>query len=125
MNGWLSILLLIISNTFMTLAWYGHLKWKDTSLFQNKSLWFVLLLSWGIAFFEYLFMIPANRIGSKENGGPWDLFQLKIVQEGIGLTVFTLVALFFFKGEQFHWRYALAFVFIVAAVWLVFGGAKN
>ncbi len=125
MNAWLTVILLIISNTFMTFAWYGHLKWKDAPIFQSKSAWVVLLISWGIAFFEYLFMIPANRLGSKENGGPWDLFQLKIVQEAIGLTVFTIVALFIFKGEQFHWRYAMAFVFIVAAVWLVFGGAKN
>ena len=119
-----TVVLLIISNLFMTFAWYGHLKWKSMSFLQHAGFWTFILFSWAIAFFEYMFMVPANRIGSKENGGPWDLFQLKIVQEAISITIFTLVAIFVFKGESFHWRYAVAFLLILTAVWLVFGFKK-
>lgn len=80
----------------------------------------IILVSWGIAFFEYVLMVPANRLGSKETGGNLDLFQLKILQEAISLIVFTIVVLFLFKGENIHWRHVLAFVFILAALYLVY-----
>jgi uncharacterized protein (DUF486 family) len=116
-----TIALLVASNTFMTLAWYGHLKWKNAALFQNKfGIIGIVLASWGIAFFEYLLMVPANRLGSKETGGNLDLFQLKILQEVIGILVFAVVVLFLFKGETIQWKHALAFCFILAAVWLVY-----
>jgi len=109
-----TILLLISSNFFMTFAWYGFL--KDRGI----PLWKAILVSWGIAFFEYLLMVPANRLGSKETGGNLDLFQLKILQEVIGILVFAVVVLFLFKGETIQWKHALAFCFILAAVWLVY-----
>jgi uncharacterized protein (DUF486 family) len=115
-----TILLLLGSNVFMTLAWYGHLKWKSLSFLQSKSLIWIILMSWGIAFFEYLLMVPANRLGSRETGGNMDLFQLKILQEAISLVVFTVVVLFLFKGENLHWRHVTAFVLILIALYLVY-----
>lgn len=120
MRSIFTLVLLIASNVFMTLAWYGHLKWKPLQ-FLEKSHWiWICLVSWGIAFFEYLLMIPANRLGSKELGGNFDLFQLKIIQEVIGIVVFTVVVVFVFKGEMLHWRHILAFLFLLFAVVLVF-----
>ena len=76
----LTIGLLILSNTFMTLAWYGHLKFKQMNWASNMGLLSIILISWGIALFEYLFQVPANRIGYMDNGGPFNLWQLKVIQ---------------------------------------------
>jgi len=112
--------LLILSNTFMTLAWYGHLKFKEFKWFSTLPLVVVILISWGIALFEYFFQVPANRIGFKGNGGPFTLFQLKVIQEAITLVVFTLFAVFAFKTETFKFNHFIAFVFIILAVYFVF-----
>lgn len=115
-----TILLLIASNVFMTIAWYGHLKFKEMSWFSTLPLIGVILISWGIAFFEYCFQVPANRIGYVGNGGPFSLIQLKIIQEVVSLTVFVVITTLIFKSETFRWNHVLAFVFLVAAVYLVF-----
>ncbi len=104
----------------MTLAWYGHLKFKEMRWFSTLPLVAVILISWGIALFEYFFQVPANRIGFKGNGGPFSLFQLKVIQESITLIIFTLFAVFAFKTETFKWNYMIAFVFIMLAVYFVF-----
>lgn len=120
MTSFYTVLLLIASNVFMTFAWYGHLKFKDMSWFSSLPLIGVILVSWGIAFFEYCFQVPANRIGYQENGGPFSLIQLKIIQEVISLSVFVVISTLMFKSETFRWNHALAFVFMIAAVYLVF-----
>lgn len=112
--------LLISSNIFMTLAWYGHLKWKNFSFGEKWGMGGIILFSWFIALFEYFLMVPANRIGSRETGGPLDMFQLKILQEVISIAVFTVLVMFVFKGESLNWRYILAFCLLIAAVGLVF-----
>ena len=104
-----TIILLTISNTFMNLAWYGHLK------FRNDALWLVILASWGLAFFEYCFQVPANRIGSYE----WTVPQLKILQECITLVVFTIVAYALFRSPV-KWNYLVSYAFIIAAVFFAF-----
>ena len=114
------ILLLLVSNVFMTYAWYGHLKHMSA-----KPLIFAILASWGIAFFEYCFQVPANRIGYLGNGGPLSLIQLKVIQEVISLSVFTIFALVVFRTEQFRWNHILAFFLLVAAVYLVFRVPDN
>ena len=115
-----TILLLIASNVFMTFAWYGHLKLEEYSWFSKLGLWAVILISWGIALFEYCFQVPANRIGYVENGGPFTLMQLKVLQEVITLTVFTIIALFMFQGEKLQWNHLAAFGCLILAVWFVF-----
>lgn len=115
-----TVLLLVASNTFMTFAWYGHLKLKEFSWFASLPLWGVILFSWGIAFFEYCCQVPANRIGFIENGGPFTLIQLKIIQEVITLVVFVIFSTIAFKTEDFRWNHILAFVLLIAAVYLVF-----
>lgn len=120
MTAFYTVLLLVASNIFMTFAWYGHLRMKDFSWFHSLPLIGVILFSWGIAFFEYCFQVPANRIGFKENGGPFTLMQLKIIQEVITLVVFVVFSTLFFKTETFRWNHALAFLLLIAAVWLVF-----
>ena len=120
MKGLKTIIFLIISNSFMTLAWYGHLRFKDFSWGRNLALFTVILISWGLAFFEYLFQVPANESGFKENGGPFTLVQLKTVQEAITLTVFMAFTLLFFKGEKLHWNHLAGFALIVLAVFVIF-----
>ena len=121
MKGYIvTILLLIISNVFMTFAWYGHLKLQSTGVSKNWPLYIVILVSWGIALFEYSFQVPANRMGFQENGGPFTLFQLKIIQEVITLTVFTIVAIFLFQGEKLHWNHIAAFLCLIGAVCFTF-----
>ena len=121
MKGYLvTILLLIISNVFMTLAWYGHLKLQSSGVSKGWPLYLVILVSWGIALFEYSFQVPANRMGYQENGGPFTLFQLKIIQEVITLTVFTIVAMFMFSGEKLHWNHIAAFLCLIGAVCFTF-----
>ena len=108
-SRWLPFVLLTGSNVFMTFAWYGHLKFKD------KPLFLVILVSWGIAFFEYLLQVPANRWGSNS----YSAYQLKIVQEVITLAVFIVFALFYFKVKP-AWNHVAAFICILAAVAFTF-----
>ena len=105
-----TIIFLIISNTFMTFAWYGHLK------FTNVALWKVILISWGIAFFEYCFQVPANRLGEQEG---FSGFQLKTIQEVITLSVFAVFAIFYLK-EPIRWNYLVSFALILGAVYFMF-----
>ena len=100
MQGIYSVLLLIVSNIFMTFAWYGHLKLQEMKLISNWPLFGVILLSWGIALFEYCFQVPANRIGFQENGGPFTLVQLKVIQEVITLTVFAVLSAVAFQNPS-------------------------
>lgn len=121
MNAWLTILLLVISNIFMTFAWYGHLKLQEMKVFtSNTPLYVVILVSWGIALLEYTCQVPANRLGFQGNGGAFSLMQLKVIQEAVTLIVFTLFTVVFFKGEPLHWNHFAAFVCLVLAVWFVF-----
>lgn len=119
-RGLLTIVLLVLSNTFMTLAWYGHLKFKDWKSFQNLGLIAIILISWGLALFEYFFQVPANRIGYKENGGPFSLLQLKVIQEVITLIVFVVFSLLFFKNQSFKWNHLVGLAFLVLAVYFIF-----
>ncbi len=116
----ITVLLLVVSNVFMTLAWYGHLKLQSSGVSSNWPLYAVILLSWGIALIEYIFMIPANRIGFDGNGGPFSLVQLKVMQECITLVVFTIFTMLAFRGTQLGWNHIVAFLLIIAAVYLVF-----
>lgn len=120
MKGVYTILLLIVSNIFMTFAWYGHLKLQEMKITTDWKLWMVILFSWGIALFEYCAQVPANRIGFIDNGGPFTLMQLKVIQEVITLTIFTPFALFIFKGQTLQWNHIAAFACLVLAVYFVF-----
>lgn len=121
MSALYTILLLLASNIFMTLAWYGHLKLQSTGFFTNATpLIFVILLSWGIAFFEYCLHVPANRIGFEGNGGPFTLMQLKVIQEVITLLVFVAFSAIAFH-MQLRWNHAVACLLLVGAVYFVFG----
>jgi hypothetical protein len=120
MRGLSTILLLLASNTFMTFAWYGHLRFKDITWVKELGLFAVILVSWGIAFFEYCLMVPANRLGHLAHGGPFSLVQLKVIQEVITLLVFAVFTSLVFKGETLKWNHALAALLLIAAVWLVF-----
>jgi uncharacterized protein (DUF486 family) len=120
MKGVYSILLLTTSNAFMTFAWYGHLKFKDMKWFSTLPLIAVILISWGIALFEYFFQVPANRLGYKEYGGPFTLLELKVIQEVITLVVFMTFSFFLFKNETFKLNHAIGFCFLVLAVYFIF-----
>ncbi len=121
MQGIIAIVLLVISNIFMTFAWYGHLKMKqEFSWFSTLPLFGVVLFSWGIALAEYMCQVPANRIGFNGNGGPFSLMQLKVIQEVITLVIFTLFATLAFEGETLHWNHLAAGVCLVLAVFFVF-----
>ena len=121
MNGWLTLGLLVISNISMTFAWYGQLKLSEMKVITSQTpLLLVILLSWGVALFEYLFMVPANRYGFIGNGGQFSLLQLKVMQEVISLVIFTVFTILFFKGEALHWNHFLAFCLLIVAVYLVF-----
>lgn len=119
-----TLLLLVISNIFMTFAWYGHLRLQQSGISKDWPLFVVILVSWGIALVEYCFMIPANRMGFSGNGGPFSLIQLKVIQEVVSLSVFTIVAMFFFSGEKFHWNHVAAFLCLVGAVYFAFLPSK-
>ena len=119
-HGILTVVMLIFSNIFMTFAWYGHLKLSEMKIITDWPLIVVILLSWGIALFEYCLTVPANRIGFQANGGPFSLLQLKVIQEVISLTVFTVMVMFLFKGEAIHWNHIAAFLCLVLAVFFVF-----
>ena len=117
----LTILLLVISNSFMTLAWYGNLKLQDMKLISpNTSIIVIVLISWCVALLEYSFLIPANRIGSDINGGPFSLVQLKVIQEVISCLVFGVIVSVLFKGETLQWNHLVAVIFLVLAVYFVF-----
>ena len=116
----LTIVLLVLSNTFMTFAWYGHLKFKQMNWFNNLGLAGAIFISWGIALFEYSFQVPANKIGYTENGGPFNLWQLKVIQEVITLVVFTIFALVFFKNETLSINHLIGFGFLILAVYFIF-----
>ena len=116
----LTVGMLVISNIFLTFAWYGHLKLQQTGVSSNWPLYLVILFSWGIALLEYSFQVPANRIGFVGNGGPFTLMQLKVMQEAITLVIFTVFTVVFFKGESLHWNHFLAFLLLIGAVYFVF-----
>jgi uncharacterized protein (DUF486 family) len=120
MKAFITIGLLILSNTFMTFAWYGHLKFKEMKWFENLSLIAIIAISWGIAFFEYCFQVPANRIGYKENGGPFSLMELKVIQEVITLVIFMIFSLLVFKNETFRLNHVIGCGFLVLAVYFIF-----
>lgn len=120
MRGVYTIALLVLSNVFMTFAWYGHLKFKELKWFENLGLAAIILLSWGLALFEYFFQVPANRMGFKGNGGPYSLVELKVIQEVITLCVFTSFSLLLFKNETFKLNHLIGFVFLILAVYFIF-----
>ena len=120
MRAFISILLLVVSNIFMTFAWYGHLKLQEMKVSTSWPLILVILFSWGIALFEYCAQVPANRIGFIDNGGPFNLMQLKVIQEVISLTVFTLIVTLIFKGQALQWNHIAAFFCLILAVYFVF-----
>ncbi len=119
-RGLATILLLVLSNVFMTLAWYGHLKFKELKWFENLGLIAIIFISWGLALFEYFFQVPANRIGFKENGGPFTLLQLKIIQEVITLIVFVVFSMIFFKTQTFKFNHFIGMIFLILAVYFIF-----
>ena len=117
----LTLTFLIISNTFMTLAWYGNLKLQEMKLISSSTpLYLIVLLSWGIALLEYSFLIPANRIGSDINGGPFSLVQLKVIQEVVSCIIFGIIVSVLFKGESLQWNHIVAFLLLALAVYFVF-----
>jgi len=121
MNGIYTILLLLVSNVFMTLAWYGHLKLQQMHVItDNTPLYIVVLMSWMIALAEYTFQVPANRIGYIGNGGAFTLVQLKVIQEVISLSVFTVFTVVLFNGEALRWNHFAAFACLILAVVLAF-----
>ena len=115
-----TLVLLVVSNIFMTLAWYGHLKLQSTGFSSNWPLVAVILFSWGIALFEYCFQVPANRLGFEGNGGPYSLIQLKVMQVVITLVVFVVFSFLAFENFQLRWNHYLAMLLLVGAVYLVF-----
>lgn len=119
-KGILTIGLLILSNSFMIIAWYGHLKFAELKWFNKLGLFAIILISWGIALFEYCFQVPANRIGFKEHGGPFSLVELKVLQEVITLVVFTVFTLIAFRNESWRWNHLWGFCCLILAVYFIF-----
>jgi uncharacterized protein (DUF486 family) len=120
MRGLYTIILLILSNAFMTLAWYGHLRFKDMKWSQHLGLVSIILISWGIALFEYILQVPANRLGFREHGGPFSLLQLKVIQEVITLVVFVIFSILFFRHESFRTNHLIGLILLVLAVYFIF-----
>ena len=120
MRGLITIILLVLSNAFMTLAWYGHLKFKEMKWSQNLGLVSIIFISWGIALFEYSLQVPANRTGFKEYGGPFSLVQLKVIQEVITLSVFIVFSVLFFKNETLRINHIIGFLCLILAVYFMF-----
>ena len=112
--------LLLLSNTFMTFAWYGHLKFREMKWFETLGLFSVVFISWGIALFEYCFQVPANRLGYKEYGGPFSLVELKVIQEVVNLIVFMVFTIVLFKNETLRWNHLVGFAFLALAVYFIF-----
>ena len=119
-QGIWTVIMLIFSNVFMTFAWYGHLKLQEMKVSTGWPLILIILFSWGVAFFEYCLTVPANRIGFNGNGGPFNLMQLKVIQEVISLTIFTVIVTFLFKGQTLQWNHIVAFFCLILAVFFVF-----
>ena len=115
-----TILLLIASNTFMTIAWYGHLRFKDISFMKNIGVVGAILISWLIALIEYSLMVPANKLGSNINGGPFNMWQLKIIQEVVSISVFVIFTLIFFKHDSLRWNHIIGFAFLIASLYFFF-----
>lgn len=120
MKAFATVGLLILSNIFMTVAWYGHLKFAEWKWFNKLGLLAIILISWGIALFEYMFQVPANKIGFQGNDGPFSLLQLKVIQEVITLSVFAVFTLLVFKNETFRLNHIISFIFLVLAVYFMF-----
>lgn len=120
MKGLYTVLLLILSNAFMTLAWYGHLRFKDMEWSKNLGLISIIFISWFIALFEYVLQVPANRMGFREHGGPFTLVELKVLQEVITLTVFVVFSLIFFKNETLRLNHIIGFILLIGAVYFIF-----
>jgi hypothetical protein len=120
MKGFSTIGLLFISNSFMTMAWYGHLKFRELGWFSKWGLPAIIFLSWGIALFEYIFQVPANRMGYNGYGGPFNLWQLKVIQEVITLAVFTFFTIVVFRNETFRLNHVIGFCFLILAVFFIF-----
>ena len=119
-RGLITIAFLVISNTFMTFAWYGHLKFKEISWLSNLGLLGIILISWFIALFEYVFQVLANKLGYIDNGGPFSIWQLKVIQEVITLTIFTIFSVLFFKNETLRLNHLIGFGFLILAVYFIF-----
>lgn len=115
-----TIALLIASNTFMTIAWYGHLRFKDISFLKGMGLVGTILVSWGIALLEYSLMVPANKLGSQLNGGPFNMWQLKLIQEVISISVFVIFTLLFFKTDELKINHLIGFALLIGAVYFFF-----
>ena len=113
-KGLSTILLLLASNTFMTIAWYGQWKVKNVGMIA------AIVISWGIALLEYSLMVPANKIGSNINGGPFNMFQLKIIQEVVSISVFVIFTLVVFKTETLRWNHIFGFLCLFVAVYFFF-----
>ena len=113
-----AVALLVCSNLFMTLAWYGQVMFK--SRFERIGMVAVIAISWLVALFEYCFMVPANRLGSTEYGGPFSIWELKVIQEVVSLTVFTVIVLLVMKNEALKWNHLVGFICLVAAVFFIF-----
>jgi uncharacterized protein len=120
MKSLTTIGLLVMSNAFMTIAWYGHLKFNEIKGFTSYGIFAFILISWSIAFFEYCFQVPANRIGYQAYGGPFSLVQLKVIQEVVTLTIFVIFSLLFFRNETFRLNHLIGFVFLILAVYFIF-----
>ena len=118
LRGLGSILLLVCSNAFMTLAWYGQIMFK--SRLERFGVYAIVVFSWLIAFFEYCLQVPANRLGSVNFGGPFNIWELKVIQEVITLVVFTIFSTVVFRGESLQWNHFVAFLCLIAAVYFVF-----
>ncbi|UKJ08402.1 DMT family protein [Solitalea lacus] len=112
--------LLTVSNVFMTFAWYGHLKFSQMEWSKNLGLIAIIIISWGIALFEYMFQVPANKIGFNHNGGPFNLLQLKVIQEAVSISIFLLFTTLLFKTERIAWNHFVAFALIILAVFFAF-----
>ena len=120
MRALYTIGLLVVSNSFMTLAWYGHLKFGEMKWFSQLGLFSIILISWGIAFFEYCAQVPANRIGYNQFGGPFTLVELKVIQEVITLMVFMLFTVLVFRNETLRMNHLMGFICLVLAVYFIF-----
>lgn len=120
MRGVYTILLLVVSNIFMTFAWYGNIKLTEMGVIKDWPLILIILASWAVAFFEYSAMVPANRIGSIVNGGPFTLVQLKVIQEVVSLIIFTMISVKVFKMGELNINHLIAFGFLILSVYFVF-----
>ena len=115
-----TILLLMASNTFMTMAWYGHLRFKDIAFLKNAGMIKIVLISWAIALAEYSLMVPANRLGSTLTGGPFNMWQLKLIQEVISILIFVVFTLLLFKTDKLGWNHLIGFILLLGAVYFFF-----